>query len=83
MWNIFSINTPFPRQATHVSLSATDENLKSFGAPVEHHLSPFTPSLTLSLTVQRFVYQYFTRNVREVKDFDAKKKLAHVVRVVN
>ena len=71
-WNIFSIAPFFPRQATHGPLSATDEHVKSYDDAVEHHLSPFTPSLTLSLAVQCVVFQCFTRNVREVKDIDVK-----------
>jgi len=74
-WNIFSIAPFFSRQATHGPLSATDEHVKSYDEAVEHHLSPFTPSLTLSLTVQRAAFQCFTLDVREVKDIDAKKML--------
>ena len=69
----FFHRTIFFRQATHGPLSATDEHVKSFDDDaVEHHLSPFTPSLTLSLTVQRVAFQCFTSDVREVKDIDVK-----------
>ena len=72
-WNIFFIAPHFPLQVTHAPLPATAAYVKTFDNVVEHYLSPFTPSLTLSLTVQRAAFQCFTLDVREVKDIDAKK----------